>query len=126
MKNSIGSKRGLALVGAVAVVYAAATLSVASADGSSGSGSGGSGSGGGGTGAAAQFNLKGKKPLDPPDLANYVVNRSAAIALGKALFWDQQVGSDGVTACATCHYNSGVDNRSMNTVAPGPNGAFEM
>jgi len=54
----------------------------------------------------------------PPDLANYIADRQAAIALGKALFWDAQVGSDGVTACASCHFHAGADNREINTLAP--------
>ena len=33
---------------------------------------------------------------------DYVVNREVATALGKALFWDMQVGSDGVQSCGTC------------------------
>ena len=38
----------------------------------------------------------------PADLDVYIKDRAAAIRLGKALFWDQQVGSDG-TACASCN-----------------------
>jgi cytochrome c peroxidase len=45
--------------------------------------------------------------------------RQAAIALGKALFWDMQVGSDGVQSCATCHFHAGADNRFKNAVDPG-------
>ena len=33
----------------------------------------------------------------------------AAIQLGKALFWDMQVGSDGIQACATCHFRAGAE-----------------
>ena len=44
---------------------------------------------------------------EPSDLATYVRNREAAIVLGKALFWDMQVGSDGVQACASCHFRGG-------------------
>lgn len=40
-------------------------------------------------------------------------------ALGKALFWDMQVGGDGVTACATCHYHAGADHRRQNQLSPG-------
>jgi cytochrome c peroxidase len=40
-------------------------------------------------------------------------------SLGKALFWDMQVGSDGITACASCHFNAGADNRVNNQVSPG-------
>ena len=54
-----------------------------------------------------------------------VVDEAAAIRLGKALFWDVQAGSDGVTACATCHFHAGADRRRRNTIHPGPNGAFE-
>ena len=39
--------------------------------------------------------------------------------LGKALFWDMQVGSDGVQACASCHFRAGADPRSKNQVSPG-------
>lgn len=41
-----------------------------------------------------------------------------AILLGKALFWDIQVGSDGM-ACATCHYHAGADARVANQLSPG-------
>jgi cytochrome c peroxidase len=70
---------------------------------------------------AALFN----KPLnqvpvpEPANLFQFVKNKPAAIKLGKALFWDMQVGSDGVQACASCHFAAGVDNRMKNTVNPG-------
>ena len=35
--------------------------------------------------------------------SNIPTGRNTAVALGKALFWDMQVGSDGVQACASCH-----------------------
>lgn len=54
-----------------------------------------------------------------PELGTYVANKTAAIALGKALFWDMQVGSDGVQACASCHFNAGADSRTHNSVSPG-------
>jgi cytochrome c peroxidase len=44
--------------------------------------------------------------------------RAAAIRLGKALFWDMQVGSDG-QACASCHFHAGADNRARNQLSPG-------
>ena len=46
------------------------------------------------------------------------VQRAAMQILGKALFWDQQVGSDG-QACATCHFAAGSDIRSVNSLNPG-------
>jgi cytochrome c peroxidase len=57
----------------------------------------------------------------PANLGEFVRDPQAAIALGKALFWDMQVGSDGVTACATCHFNAGADSRSRNQYSPGLN-----
>ncbi len=48
-----------------------------------------------------------------------VKDQAALIALGKALFWDMQVGSDGVQSCATCHFNAGADVRSKNQISPG-------
>jgi cytochrome c peroxidase len=48
--------------------------------------------------------------------------RQAAIRLGKAFFWDMQVGSDGLQACATCHFHAGADNRTKNQVSAGLNG----
>jgi cytochrome c peroxidase len=44
--------------------------------------------------------------------------REIAIVLGKALFWDMQVGSDDIMACASCHFNAGADRRTKNQLAP--------
>jgi cytochrome c peroxidase len=63
--------------------------------------------------------LKRVRPIDPPTLGEYVKDRQAAIALGKALFWDMQVGSDGIQSCATCHFRAGADPRSKGQLAPG-------
>ncbi len=56
---------------------------------------------------------------EPADLMLYVKNKKNAIALGKALFWDMQLGSDGATACASCHFSAGADNRARNQINPG-------
>jgi cytochrome c peroxidase len=56
---------------------------------------------------------------EPPNLAEFVRDRAAAVALGKALFWDMQVGSDDLTACASCHFHAGADPRSHDQVSPG-------
>ena len=53
-----------------------------------------------------------------PNIGEYVQNRPALVALGKALFWDMQEGSDGNTACATCHFHAGADHRSTNQMNP--------
>lgn len=54
--------------------------------------------------------------LDGPD--PIVIDKGKAIALGKALFWDTNVGSDGI-ACASCHFHAGADPRTKNQLAPG-------
>jgi cytochrome c peroxidase len=56
---------------------------------------------------------------EPSNLGEFVRDRAAAVALGKALFWDMQVGSDGIQACASCHFNAGADSRSANQLSPG-------
>lgn len=63
--------------------------------------------------------LKNVSVPGPRNLGEFVRNREAALALGKALFWDMQVGSDGVLACASCHFHAGVDSRSKNQLSPG-------
>ncbi|WP_219096941.1 cytochrome-c peroxidase [Pseudomonas sp. UMAB-40] len=72
--------------------------------------------------------LRGMTPPDPSGteggrkvdlMTDYVLNRSAAILLGKALFWDMEIGSDGSTACASCHFHAGVDHRITNQINPG-------
>ena len=55
----------------------------------------------------------------PSNLGDFIEDYDAVLILGKALFWDMQLGSDGVMACATCHYHAGADNRSRHQVAPG-------
>ena len=59
-----------------------------------------------------------------PDLERYVRDRQVLLVLGKSLFWDMQVGSDGRTACATCHFHAGADHRAQNQLS-NPNGPFE-
>jgi cytochrome c peroxidase len=127
-----GRKAVLPVVGGVAVYAMVLALtaglpSASGGSGSGGSGSGGSGSGGsGGGGNAGGFNLKGHPVPDPTTLGDYIVDRAAAVQLGKALFWDAQAGSDGVQACASCHFNSGADNRANNSLNPGHNGIFNQ
>src|SRR5262245_5459078 len=48
----------------------------------------------------------------PSNLNDFVKDPAMALALGKALFWDMQVGSDGVQGCASCHFRAGADPRS--------------
>ena len=75
---------------------------------------------------AAAGSLK-KVPVPVPDgIADFIANKDAAVALGKALFWDQQVGGDGIQACASCHFQAGVDVRAVNQLNPGHNGAFNV
>ncbi len=63
---------------------------------------------------------------EPSNLNAYVMDKQAAIQLGKALFWDMQLGSDGVTACASCHFHAGTDNRITNTINPKAGGIFDV
>src|SRR6476469_8289834 len=66
---------------------------------------------------------------EPPNLGDFIRDKQAAIALGKSLFWDMQVGSDGIQACATCHFEAGADSRSQNQLNPGSLGghtAFDL
>jgi cytochrome c peroxidase len=57
-----------------------------------------------------------KPPL--PDLTGIVKDKNWALVLGKALFFDQQVGSDG-QACYSCHFHAGADTRLKNQLSPG-------
>jgi hypothetical protein len=68
----------------------------------------------------------------PQNLNEFIKNPFLALALGKALFWDMQVGSDGIQACASCHFRAGADPRTKNqvhpdirSVFPGPNVQLE-
>src|SRR6266850_8368324 len=54
----------------------------------------------------------------PSNLNDFVKNRAWAVVLGKALFWDMDVGSDR-QACASCHFAAGADNRVKNQFNPG-------
>src|SRR3989475_5955922 len=53
----------------------------------------------------------------PTNLARFIRDQQAAIARGKALFWDQQGGRDGQPR-ANCHFHAGPDNRHKNQLAP--------
>jgi cytochrome c peroxidase len=64
--------------------------------------------------AAIQEIENGLQPDLILQLNDVVRDKAAAIALGKAFFWEMQFGSDGFTACATCHFNAGADSRTMN------------
>jgi cytochrome c peroxidase len=94
--------------------------------GSGGSGGGHKGKGGGGddAGNGGERKIGSLKTASVPgptasELNNLIADRTAAIALGKAFFWEMQFGSDGMTASATCHFAAGADNRWVNQVNPG-------
>ena len=55
-----------------------------------------------------------------------IQDETAAIQLGKALFWDVQVGSDNKTSCATCHNFGGADWRTKNQLASGGNHQLDL
>jgi len=64
--------------------------------------------------------LQGVSPPKPPEdeYRRLVKNVDVLRVLGKALFWDSAVGSDGI-ACASCHFNAGADPRVTNQLSPG-------
>jgi len=67
----------------------------------------------------ALASLKTVAVSEPPNLAEFVKDKKAAIVLGKALFWDLQVGSNGMQSCGSCHFHAGVDSRDKNQLSPG-------
>src|SRR3954447_3300183 len=92
-----------------------ASLTLLVVDGLSSAGAKGGGGGGGAVRAAA---LSAADVPAVPGLERFIRDQTAAVRLGKALFWDMQAGSDGRTACASCHFNAGADNRSRNQLNP--------
>lgn len=50
-------------------------------------------------------------------LYGIVKDRDWLLVLGRAFFWDQQMGSDG-GACANCHFSAGADNRLTGQMNP--------
>jgi cytochrome c peroxidase len=86
--------------------------------GGNGGGKGGNGGGHDGRGLASLKTITIPGPT-AAELANIIKDKNAAIALGKAFFWEMQFGSDGKTACATCHFNAGADSRANNQSDPG-------
>src|SRR5882672_1358249 len=64
-------------------------------------------------------------PIPPVfGMEGIIADKTAAIELGKALFWDMQAGSDDIQACASCHFNAGADSRANNQVNPGQAGGY--
>jgi len=64
--------------------------------------------------------LTGVPPAPSVDAWNAIVKDPATlVALGKALFWDTQVGKANEQACASCHFHAGVDSRTVNQLSPG-------
>src|SRR6516162_6897776 len=51
------------------------------------------------------------------DVSAYVADSNLLVVLGKALFWDMQLSSDGRVACATCHFHAGADHRAQNQLS---------
>ena len=63
----------------------------------------------------------------PDNFSEVVKDKDAAIALGKALFWDMQVGVNEEYACATCHHKAGGDSRvNFRSLHPGANGQIDV
>jgi cytochrome c peroxidase len=83
------------------------------------------GQGGGGRQNPPLASLKTVPPPVPTGLDRYVRDRAALAVLGKALFWDMQAGSDGRTACATCHFHAGADHRMQHQLS-GPDAVINQ
>ena len=70
-------------------------------------------------------------PLNPPPVPAGNQVTAAKAALGKALFWDEQLSSTRTVSCGTCHFsaNGGSDPRTATGGArarnPGADGAFD-
>ncbi|HJW47529.1 MAG TPA: hypothetical protein VJ484_13735, partial [Lysobacter sp.] len=56
--------------------------------------------------------------LQPSNPNDYYSDLDMATVMGKALFWDMQLGSDGVQSCGTCHFSAGIDTRTRNQLNP--------
>ena len=117
-RRSVGLVLVLGLTIVLLVTALTGTWLFASARAASGPGGGGLNSG---SGEIAPLG----KPKLPGNLSTFVKSKAWAIKLGKAFFWDEQVGGDGRVACATCHFSAGVDSRTINTINPGPNASFD-
>lgn len=51
-------------------------------------------------------------------LGAFIAAPDMAVALGKAFFWEMNIGNNG-QACASCHFHAGTDRRIQNTLHPG-------
>jgi len=80
---------------------------------------------------AVQAQSPGDRPLSPltnkvpqgPSVNDWnaiVQNPTVLVALGKALFWDTQVGKANEQACASCHFHAGADPRTVNQLRAHP------
>ena len=66
-------------------------------------------------------------PLPPPPIPSQNPQTAEKAVLGKMLFWDEQLSSDGTMACGTCHMpgHGGSDPRAEGpALNPGPDGVF--
>ncbi len=54
---------------------------------------------------------------NPSKLDDIVQDQDWLLVLGRAFFWDQQMGSDG-GSCASCHFSAGADNRLTGQLNP--------
>jgi len=64
-----------------------------------------------------------QEPIPQPT-NSHILDKAAAIRLGKSFFWDIQTSGDGLLACGGCHASFGTDARTFNTINPGADGVF--
>ncbi len=81
-------------------------------------------------GVRAAGNIGQAQPLNPPPVPSGNPVTATKAALGKALFWDEQLSSTRTVSCGTCHHagNGGSDPRSFagnaRSTNPGADGTF--
>ncbi len=77
--------------------------------------------------AALSLPAMAQGPLPPPPIPPQNPQTAEKAVLGKMLFWDEQLSSDGTMACGTCHMpgHGGSDPRAEGpALNPGPDGVF--
>ncbi len=118
-----GGTGGGGVAGAAGVGASGGTGGGTGAVGAMGGSAGVGGSGAGGSGASPGFATYPavQYPAENPRTPEKEL-------LGKVLFWEEQLSSDGSVACGTCHqpHAGGADSRSFQdgAIHPGPDGVF--
>ena len=119
--SSSGSGKGGGIDSVPSISTSTSTTSPSTASSSTSSASTSSTSSSGKNGGGSLASLP--RP-EPANLSDFIANKQEAVALGKALYWEMRTGSNGVQACASCHFHAGADTRSKNQLHPDSNNVF--